>query len=312
MKYLWPLVVILFFVPFFALYSADYLAEGQKHEEANDPVKAIQSYLTGIKSSPSEELYVAAGKLLGKMKKYDRGEKLIDEALKKYPESQSLLKLGALFKTKLGNEKDAQTLSDRLKKAEPAQPVETAAAPENPLLAASSLEPLPEAQQATAAAEIIIELQKVDHDNVEVFEKGLRKLIFTCPKSPYAAEACWKLANLYIYASAQPDYAKAVSFLEKIIAEYPGAPCFGSCFTRLKSIAERTEDYKLLQKTASQAQSCKVWSEEELHFWKCHEAVALVKLEKRDNAMAQLQQIAARTDSIPRAAEYADFLMKNL
>ncbi|MBU1108038.1 MAG: tetratricopeptide repeat protein [Candidatus Riflebacteria bacterium] len=299
MKYLWPSIFFLFFGSFFPLYSADYLAEGQSYEVASDPVKAIQSYLTGIKDSPSEELYIAAGKLMGKMKKYERGDKLVDEGLKKYPESQALLKLGVLFKSKL--------------KTGPALPtVESSAIPETLRPTESPLEPLPEAQQATAAAEIIIELQKIEPENVAVFETGLQKLIFTCPKSIYASEACWKLANLYLFAPSGPDYAKAVTYLEKILAEYPDSPGFSSCFTRLKNIAEKTENYQLLQKTASKAQTFKIWSEEEQNFWKCHEAVAMIKLDNRGNAMTQLQQVAASRDTIPRAAEYADFLMNNL
>ena len=311
MKYLWPLVALVFFVSCIALDAADYLTEGQKHEEANDPVKAIQSYLTGVKSTPSEELYVAAARLMGKMKKYDRGEKLVDEALKKYPESLSLLKLAALFKTKLGNEKDARALSERLQKAESPQKVENAAAAPDPLPAAGSLELLPEVQQATAAAEIIIELQKVDHDNVAAFEAGLRRIVFTCPTSPHAPAACWKLANLYLFSASDPDYEKALPILEKFITDYPNSPGIAAGFARLKSIAEAGENYALLLKTAREAQKHKFWSAEEMNFWRCHEAAAMIRVENRDSGLQRLQQIVQSSDITPRVAEYADYLIKH-
>jgi tetratricopeptide (TPR) repeat protein len=293
--------------------AADFLAEGRQLEAQGNNPAALDIYLKGIAESPGEELYLAAGRLLGKIKQYDRGNKMVDEALTRFPESEQLLKMSVLFKSRLGRDDEAKALARKLKKD--AVPTANSSSPaKTPVTAVNiaDLSPLPVEQQATAAAEIIIELQKVDHAEIAVYEAGLKKLIYTCPTSVYAPEACWKLANLYLFSSNFPDYQNAVFYLEKIIADFPASGLVEGCFTRLKNLAEKTGNDELLLKTAAAAQGFKLWSEENLNFWKCHEACAMIRLARRDEGMQKLQQVLQNRDTTPRSAEYAEFLMGNL
>ncbi|MEW6709247.1 MAG: hypothetical protein AB1403_05425 [Candidatus Riflebacteria bacterium] len=297
MKYFWSVFFIFIFLPGMLSASGVFLEQGRSFEKTGDINKALETYLSGLKESPDAELFLSAGRLLGKTRKYDQGDRLMKEALEKYPENRALQKLAVLFSEKLGKSSVATEKNSEKEKPSPAL---------------SSLGPLPIEQQASAAAEIISELQKIDPEEVKTFETGLQKIIYTCPQSPFAAEACWKLANLYLFAFSEPANEKAIALLEIIIAKYPQAACFSSCFTRLKSIAEKTENWQLLQKTAAMAIQQNCWSEEELNFWKCHEAHAMIRLNQRDTAQAQLQAFAAEHERMPRVADYAEFLLNNL
>ena len=313
MRHLLPAFFLFFLLVATVCGATDYLAEGRQLETQGNNLAALDIYFKGIAESPGEELYLAAGRLLGKIKQYDRGNKTIDEALTRFPDSEQLLKMSILFKSRLGRDDEAKTLARKLKKdAVPAAGSSSAAKTSVAPVNIADFSPLPVEQQATAAAEIIIELQKVDHEEIAAYEAGLKKLIYTCPTSVYAPEACWKLANLYIFASDFADYQNAVLYLEKIITDYPASGLVEGCFTRLKGLAEKTGNDELLLKTSAAAQSFKMWSEENLNFWKCHEACAMIRLARRDEGMQKLQQVLQNRDTTPRSAEYAEFLIGNL
>ena len=278
-----------------AVFAANCLDEGRRLEKGEDFNGAVTVYLKGIADQPSAELYLAAGRLLGKLKQYERGNALIKEALHKFPENEALQKLGTLFRSRTGAEHEV-----------------LAATGPSPVGSSDAFEPLPAAQQASAAVEIIMGLQKVDPKETKTYEDALKKLVFTCPASEYAPEGCWKLANLYLYSENQPDYEKALPLLEKIVADYPGSTVAGSSFTRLRSIAESTGNHALLLKTARQAQTLKIWNSEEANFWVCHEAAAMIGTGDRAGGLEKLRQISATADTTPRAAEYAGFLIGNL
>ncbi len=290
------LAVLVLFIVVSAAYAADYLTEGRSLEKSEDFAGAVEIYLRGIDEQPSADLYLAAGRLLGKMKKYDRGDALLQKALEKFPTNQALAKLAALFRSRTGRD-SAVTVAVS---SEPSSSTEEV------------FEPLPEGQQASAAVEIILELQKTDPREIAVHEKALQQIIFTCPASEYSPEACWKLANLYLYADNQPDYQKALPMLDKIVSDYPDSSVAGSSLTRMRSIAEATGNYALLLKTAQQAQKLKIWNSEEQNFWVCHEAAGMIGNNDREGGLAKLRQIATTAESTPRAAEYATFLLENL
>lgn len=306
-------VLLLFLLAATVCGAADYLTEGRQLETQGNNQAALETYLKGIAASPGEDLYMATGRLLGKIKQYERGNKIVDEALTRFPESEQLLKMSILFKSRLGLKDEAKSLARKLKK-DVASAESSSAAAKIEVAAGNigDLAPLPIEQQATAAAEIIIELQKVDHAEIAVYEAGLKKLIYTCPTSVYAPEACWKLANLYLFSSNFPDYQNAIFYLEKLIADFPASGLVEGCFTRLKNLAEKTGNDELLLKTAAAAQSFKLWSEENFNFWVCHEACAMIRLARREEGMQKLQQVLQNRDTTPRSAEYAEFLMGNL
>ena len=301
--YLASLAVLFLFFAAQLVAAGDYLAEGRRLEEANEFNKAVEAYLEGISQQASVELYLAAGKLLGKLKQYQRGGALMNEAMSKYPGNQALGKLGALFKTRTAGGQDPVSAA-----ALPAMPVAEPGEPGAPVIDQSVL---PVDQQASAAIEIILGLQKVDPKETARFEGDLKKLIATCPASEYAPEACWKLANLYLFSESQPDYEKALPLLEKIVNDYPGSTTAGPCLTRLRSLAETSGNYSLLLKTARQAQNLKIWNAEELNFWVCHEGAAMVQCGERAGGLEKIRQISLTAGSTPRAAEYASLLIEN-
>ena len=303
MKYYLAALAVFFLLAAQLVLASDYLAEGKRLEDSNEFNKAVGAYLEGINRQPSVELYLAAGKLLGKLKQYQRGAALMSEALSKYPGNQPLGKLGALFKTRTADGHNSTTAG--------AQPVLPVTEPDATGSLVVDLAVLPVDQQASAAIEIILGLQKVDPQETAHFEAALKKLIATCPASEYAPQACWKLANLYLFAENQPDYDKALPLLEKIVNDYPASSLAGPCLTRLRSIAETSGNYSLLLKTARLAQNLKIWNAEELNFWVCHEGAALVHSGDRAGGLEKIRQISLTAESTPRAAEYASLLIEN-
>ncbi|MBI3039022.1 hypothetical protein HYY75_08245 [bacterium] len=210
-------------------------------EKANKLNEALDLYQKALQKNPSEELYQKTGALLGKMKRYKDGEKLLDEAVQKFPSSNSLLNLLGFLKLKEGLPDEAKKLWEKVLEKDPQnafakewigklpgssqkKPIESADS--NLPNSSSSSEgkskgPLPIEEQEKLARKLYKQMAETDEWEVETFRSLHQQVIDSCPDTTWGPESCWKLSNLYLTCYDPPRKEDIVEILETLLKRYP-------------------------------------------------------------------------------------------
>ena len=316
-KQLWLLLIGIVTFPFLlgaTTEGTSVLERGALLEKQGKMEEALNVYLPEISVRPSKNLYLATGSLMGKLKQYQQGAKLMDRAYDLYPKDPAICNLAALLKLRFGDEKGARKLWQVVLTLQPGHPQASkwlahldGATNEKPPLSdvankPKPLAPLPQAQQEPLAQELMQELRGTSPREVDQYREKLREIIFRCPEAPVAPDACWKLANLYLYAPPAPDHVAAVEILEHLIRIYPASKWCRFASNRLSDRYRQDGQFEKLLQLSEEVLKQKSWNDEEHACWMFDKAESLLELGRNDEGVYLLKEIAAAASKAPIAA----------
>jgi len=243
--------------------ASEVLLEGKQLEKAGKTAEAVEVFRKAIREHPSEALYSACGSLLGKLSKLNDAATLLNEGLKQFPDSPSLLNVRGLvllrqgkpeqaaqdWKKVLAREPNNAFARDWLKKAEkpgaaaarkPATPgVEPGSTPEpepTPDVPAKAsglndqtltIKPLAQPgspeEQAKKAKAIYTQMAGMSNNDLDALEALHLQVIQECPDTDFARESIFMLSNMYQFATANPLIEKQSALLDYLLEKYPGS-----------------------------------------------------------------------------------------
>lgn len=244
-----------------AFASEEFLKKGRSLQREKKFEEALQLYKKAIKQSPSEDLYVDAGSLLGKMQKYENAQTILEKGLQIYPQSKSLKNLLALISFRKGDKVKAKTLLTEVLAADEKngfakkwlEKIEKGIAVENEDSLASSPDEissddgtdvtsdgvfkvnssLPVAEQKELAKKLYTEMMDLEKWELDSFKDLHRQVIEKCPLTDQAEESCWRLSNLALLGEEPPDFQGIIDVLEHLLKQYPDTPLFPDAKNRL-------------------------------------------------------------------------------
>lgn len=250
--------------------SEEVIKKGRALQNAKKFDEALQLYKNALKDSASEDLYVEAASLLGKLQKYDNAETILEKGLSIYPKSLSLMNLHGLIKFRKG-EKDAakvifekvialdanngfakkwlETVSSGSKMpldetdSESAavaagEPVEDASVDDGSMYKVSSS--LSKDEQFDLAVKLYQEMMSLEKWELDQFISLHRQVIEKCPLSHKAEESCWRLSNLYLLGQDPPDFENVIAVLEHLLKQYPETELLPDAKNRLMMVYQQT------------------------------------------------------------------------
>ncbi|MEW6709848.1 MAG: tetratricopeptide repeat protein [Candidatus Riflebacteria bacterium] len=235
--------------------------------------EALQVYKDAIKKTPTEDLFIESGSLLGKMQKYENAQTILEKGLQTYPDSKSLKNLLALILIRKGDAAKGKEMLEEVLKADPNNSFakswiekvnkgETAEEPESdegkpagekPASAGTGSSPtagsgaftvdssLSEAEQQELAKNLYKEMMELEKWELDSFKELHRKVIEKCPLTANAEESCWRLSNLYMLGEDPPDFESVISVLEHLLKQYPDTPLFPDAKNRLLIACQQTK-----------------------------------------------------------------------
>ena len=227
------------------------LDQVREHLQRGDPARAEQIFSSIIRSNPTEETFLSLGQLLGRHKHYQRALTIIQDGIRRFPQSLRLKNLQGLLLLNTGHIQEARQCWQNVLKNDPrnafasrqlqAVSAKAAAAPKaaaamsdkgsgeptdtaDDAPATDARPALPLEEQQRLAEKAFAELDQADRWELDAFVTHYTTVIERCPDTKLAVEACWRLANLHLLAKEPPEYDKAVAVLEHLRRTYPDNP----------------------------------------------------------------------------------------
>ncbi len=254
--------------------SEEAVKKGRALQSAKKYDEALQLYKTALKETPSEDLYVEAASLLGKLQKYDNAETILAKGIESYPQSLSLKNLSGLIKFRKGDKEGAKTVFEQVLKLDPANSfaqkwLESVTKGEDggteAVTVASETETLPSTgddsklsynpspsgtftvsdalskeEQAELAVKLYTEMTGLEKWELEQFKELHKQVIERCPLTQQAQESCWRLSNLYLLGEDPPDYNNVIAVLEHLLKQYPDTELMPDAKNRLMVSCQRS------------------------------------------------------------------------
>lgn len=246
--------------------SESILKQGRALQRERKFDEALQLYKNGLKQNPTEDLYVEAGALLGKMQKYENAETVLEKGLQDFAESKSLRNLLALIKIRKGDKAKAKALLEEVLAKDPENGFakkwlakvdagdvddadqETAVSQDvKPAQVSSGSSitgtvstgayrvdsSLSKDEQKALAVKLYQEMMDLEKWELDSFKELHRKVIEKCPLTDQAEESCWRLSNLYLLGEDPPDFQNVIEVLEHLLKQYPNTPLMPDAKNRL-------------------------------------------------------------------------------
>lgn len=308
---------------FSALYgSEDLIKKGRALQSAKKFDEALQLYKNALKEKPTEDLFIEAASLLGKLQKYDNAETILAKGLVDYPHSISMLNLHALIKFRKGDKDSARQILEKVLTVEPdngfarkwletvnkgnEMPMnETEAEPvsgmdESMIMSgeykvASTLN---KEEQHELAVRLYQEMMDLEKWELDQFISLHRQVIEKCPLSHKAEESCWRLSNLYLLGQDPPDYDNVIAVLEHLLKQYPQTDLFADAKNRLMVVCEKSGNlekvvalYEELFTRDPEPADAKVYMVRALEY-----ANALVAVGRKADAQTWYQKVIEKDD----------------
>ncbi|GAB4266938.1 MAG: hypothetical protein Kow0029_01040 [Candidatus Rifleibacteriota bacterium] len=264
---LWLLIVLAIFIASGCFAASEALKKSRALRKEKKYEEALQVLKAGIKEEPSEELFIEAGSLLGKMQKYENAQTVLEKGLQIYPESTSLKNLLSLILIRRGEKAKALELLNQVLAADPtngfaikwlekAKSGNTSDTDNTISGGSGSVEDdkeeavitgaykvdnsLSKEEQKELAKKLYEEMMQLEKWEIDSFKELHRKVIEKCPQTDQAEESCWRLSNLYLLAEDPPDYQGVIDVLEHLLRQYPETPLFPDAKNRLMIAYERS------------------------------------------------------------------------
>jgi len=300
--------------------AADPLKEGKQLEKIGKAEEALAVYQAAIKASPTEELYRETGSLLGKLQKYDQAQPVLEEALKKYPDSTSLMNLLGLIEFKRGLTADAGKLWEKVLEINPnnsfakdwiakvkktsaavsvpkdAEPLGASTASEEgdrvTSLVGDPSQELPVAEQEKLGEKLFKDMSALDKYDLATFDNLHRSVIRKCPKTKWAEESCWRLSNLYLMANDEPNHEGVIEVIEHLIKTYPDSLLVPEAKNRiLQSYRAAGQNDKVVSLYEELFKLNPNPDEKDYVVWALEYAQALASLNRKDQARGLYEKI---------------------
>ena len=254
--------------------SEEAVKKGRALQSAKKFDEALLLYKTALKDSPSEDLYVEAASLLGKLQKYDNAETILELGIASYPESLSMKNLMGLIKFRKGDlegskkvfaevlSKDASNSFakkwlESVNKGEDGgtEAVNVASGtetlPSSPDDSAQAYNPSPDGtfnvsetlskeEQQALALKLYTEMTGLEKWELDQFKELHKQVIEKCPQTDQAQESCWRLSNLYLLGEDPPDYANVIAVLEHLLKKYPETSLLPDAKNRLMIACQKS------------------------------------------------------------------------
>lgn len=296
------------------------IAKGQNLEKSQKFDDAIALYKEYLSKTPAEKVFIEAASLLGKLKRYDEAEKLLNQALSEYPGNNSLTNLLALIKLRQGHNDTAKKLwntvlertpgdsfaAEWLKKmdtldGELASPQETIPTPADGAASvdiAKADAPLSKDEQKALAKKLYEEMIPMDKWETDRIIAIHREVIERCPLTDQAEESCWRLSNLYIRALDEPDHESNIEILEYLLKTYPQTPLYSEAKNSLTISYKLTGRYdKLAELYEELFKMNPTVPDKEFMIWGVEYGDALLAVGRREEALEMFRQVVQRDNN---------------
>ncbi|MBI3037818.1 hypothetical protein HYY75_02025 [bacterium] len=308
-------ITLAFFLPLFAQDLKETLKKGRAFEKEKKFEDALALYKQHLEKESSEEVYKEICSLLGKLRKYEDAEKILNDGLSKLPKSVSLLNLMGLIKLKRGTVQEAQAVwkkaltidprnlfakqwLQKTKEKSSAPSIQSADFSPEPTAIASSEAKLSLAEQEKLALKLYDEMFHADKWEFDIFVKAHKEVIEKCPDVELAQESCWRLSNLYLQGYDEPDYDGIIEVLGHLIKNYPNSPFLPDAKNRLLNAFQSTgrsdkvvELYEELFKLNPQP------SDRQFMTWNLEYGDALAAIGKKDEAKKIYEGVIQRDNN---------------
>ncbi len=251
------------------LASEEIIKKGRALQSARKFDDALQLYKNAIKDAPSEDLYIEAATLLGKLQKYENAETILNKGIETYPESSSLQNLMGLTKFRKGDKSGAKKVFEQVltrdadnafakkwlenvsKDENKSTQTAVTAVDEDSTPAADEYSPSPSGvfnvsdalgkeEQQALAVKLYKEMVELEKWELDTFKELHKQVIERCPQTDQAQESCWRLSNLYLLGEDPPDYANVIAVLEHLLKQYPDTPLLPDAKNRLMIACQRS------------------------------------------------------------------------
>lgn len=299
--------------------AEDVIKRGRALQGARQFEAAFKLYREALIASPTEDLYVEAASLLGKLQKYDNAEELLEKGLKSYPKSVSLMNLKGLIFLRKGDKEGAGKVLEKVLLLEAdnsfakkwlatinkgnAMPMNetdaetsTSVSDEDFFVGSGEYKPsstLSKDEQIALAVKLYKEMMELGKWEIDSFISLHRQVIEKCPLSHQAEESCWRLSNLYLLGQDPPDYNNVIQVLEHLLKQYPDTELMPDAKNRLLMSYQQTGQadrvvalYEELFTKDPDPEDAKVFMARALEF-----GDALAKLGRTDEANAWYQKV---------------------
>ncbi len=254
--------------------SEEAIKKGRALQSAKKFDEALQLYKTALKETPSEDLYVEAASLLGKLQKYDNAETILGKGIETYPESLSIKNLMGLIKFRKGDKDGSKKVFEEVLSKDPknsfaqkwlesvnkgedggneavsvASGTETLPSTADDSTTAYNPSPdgaytvsstLSKEEQKTLAVKLYTEMTTLEKWELEQFKELHKQVIEQCPLTDQAQESCWRLSNLYLLGEDPPDYNNVIAVLEHLLKQYPDTQLMPDAKNRLMVACQRS------------------------------------------------------------------------
>ncbi len=254
--------------------SEEVIKKGRALQSAKKFEEALQLYKTAIKEAPSEDLYVEAASLLGKLQKYENAETILEIGIASYPESLSMKNLMGLIKFRKGDKDGSKKVFEDVLSRDPANNFAkrwlesvnkgedagtdavnvasgTEALPSSPDDSTQAYNPSPDGtfnvsdalskdEQQALAVKLYTEMTGLEKWELDQFKELHKQVIEKCPQTDQAQESCWRLSNLYLLGEDPPDYANVIAVLEHLLKKYPDTSLMPDAKNRLMIACQKS------------------------------------------------------------------------
>ncbi len=246
--------------------SEDVIKRGRALQGARQFEAAFKLYREALIASPTEDIYVEAASLLGKLQKYENAEELLEKGLSSYPKSVSLMNLKGLILLRKGDSEGAGKALENVLLLEPDNSfakkwlatikkgsempmnetdpdTSNAVADEEFFVGSGEFKPsstLAKDEQLALAIKLYQEMMELEKWEIDSFISLHRQVIEKCPLSNQAEESCWRLSNLYLLGQDPPDYNNVIMVLEHLLKQYPNTELMPDAKNRLLMVYQKT------------------------------------------------------------------------
>ncbi len=254
--------------------SEEIVKKGRALQSAKKFDEALQLYKTALKETPSEDLYVEAASLLGKLQKYDNAETILEIGIASYPESLSMKNLMGLIKFRKGDKDGSKKVFEEVLVKDPANNFAkrwlesvnkgedagtdavnvasgTETLPSSPDDSTQAYNPSPDGtfnvsdtlskeEQQALAVKLYTEMTGLEKWELDQFKELHKQVIEKCPQTDQAQESCWRLSNLYLLGEDPPDYANVIAVLEHLLKKYPDTSLMPDAKNRLMIACQKS------------------------------------------------------------------------
>ncbi len=227
--------------------SKEVLDKGRDLEKSGKIDEALAVYRNALASTPELEIYKRTVTLLGRKRDYPEASRLLEEALKRFPDDTSLLNLRGMVYQKLGAMENARESWNKVLKLDPKnqfaseqlgklpspasgtgtkvspsdQNTKSPSLPKVPEPSGDPSKPLTKEEQIALAKKNFKALMELDKWDLDAMIPLYWEIIRRCPETEQAPESCWRLSNLYLLGKTPPDLDATCEVLEHLVKFYP-------------------------------------------------------------------------------------------